>query len=192
MFQLGTTVMNGSLHFSSEDLPPRAFTNYSYLFRPSRASYNGEKQKASHQEAWVPLLALPWASWLLGISDNSLRGRIEYCSGSQTWAILESPKEVGKKCKNPVLLPFQWVWASVGLFVYWIFFFFKYCFCFMFWLFAYEACGISLTRDWTHTPCSGRQTLNHWTTREVPGLMCSFLAFWMIVMMFQSLPIHLI
>ena len=123
MFQLGTTVMNGSLHFSSEDLPPRAFTNYSYLFRPSRASYNGEKQKASHQEAWVPLLALPWASWLLGISDNSLRGRIEYCSGSQTWAILESPKEVGKKCKNPVLLPFQWVWASVGLFVYWIFFF---------------------------------------------------------------------
>ena len=51
MFQLGTTVVNGSLHFSSEDLPPRAFTNYSYLFRPSRASYNGEKQEASHQEA---------------------------------------------------------------------------------------------------------------------------------------------
>ena len=25
-----------------------------------------------------------------------------------------------------------------------------------------------LTRDWTHIPCSERQVLNHWTTREVP------------------------
>ena len=25
----------------------------------------------------------------------------------------------------------------------------------------------SLTRDRTHTPCIGRQSLNHWTTREV-------------------------
>ena len=24
------------------------------------------------------------------------------------------------------------------------------------------------TRDWTCTPCIGRQSLNHWTTREVP------------------------
>ena len=29
---------------------------------------------------------------------------------------------------------------------------------------------ISPTRDWTHTPCIGRQSLNHWTTREVPIL----------------------
>ena len=29
---------------------------------------------------------------------------------------------------------------------------------------------ISPTRDWTHTPCIGRQSLNHWTTREVPVL----------------------
>ena len=28
----------------------------------------------------------------------------------------------------------------------------------------------SLTRDWTCVPCIGRQTLNHWTTREVPAL----------------------
>ena len=27
----------------------------------------------------------------------------------------------------------------------------------------------SLTRDWTHVPCIARQTLNHWTTREVPS-----------------------
>ena len=27
----------------------------------------------------------------------------------------------------------------------------------------------SLTRDRTHTPCIGRRSLNHWTTREVPG-----------------------
>ena len=26
----------------------------------------------------------------------------------------------------------------------------------------------SPTRDWTCTPCIGRQRLNHWTTREVP------------------------
>ena len=27
--------------------------------------------------------------------------------------------------------------------------------------------GHSWTRDWTHAPCISRQTLNHWTTREV-------------------------
>ena len=26
----------------------------------------------------------------------------------------------------------------------------------------------SQTRDWTHTPCIGRRSLNHWTAREVP------------------------
>ena len=26
----------------------------------------------------------------------------------------------------------------------------------------------SLTRDRTHTPCMDRQSLNHWTSREVP------------------------
>ena len=26
------------------------------------------------------------------------------------------------------------------------------------------------TRDGTHTPCFGRQTLNHWTARKVPIL----------------------
>ena len=28
----------------------------------------------------------------------------------------------------------------------------------------------SLTWDRTHTPCIGRQSLNHWTTRQVPSL----------------------
>ena len=28
----------------------------------------------------------------------------------------------------------------------------------------------SLTRDWTCVPCIARWILNHWTTREVPGL----------------------
>ena len=34
-----------------------------------------------------------------------------------------------------------------------------------------------LTRYWTHTPCIGRQSLNHWTTREVAAsiLICAFL-----------------
>ena len=38
----------------------------------------------------------------------------------------------------------------------------------MVWFFGCEACGISLTRDWTHIPCIGRGSLNHWTVREVP------------------------
>ena len=28
----------------------------------------------------------------------------------------------------------------------------------------------SPTRDQTHVPCIGKQILNHWTTREVPGV----------------------
>ena len=27
----------------------------------------------------------------------------------------------------------------------------------------------SCTRDRTHVPCTGRQILNHWITRQVPG-----------------------
>ena len=30
-----------------------------------------------------------------------------------------------------------------------------------------KECGTFLDQDLTHTPCSGRQILNHWTTREV-------------------------
>ena len=41
----------------------------------------------------------------------------------------------------------------------------QYCFSFMFWFFGRKAC--SLTRDGTCTPCIGRQSLNHWTAREV-------------------------
>ena len=34
----------------------------------------------------------------------------------------------------------------------------------MFWCFGIEVCGILA---WTHTPCTERWSLNHWTTREV-------------------------
>ena len=30
----------------------------------------------------------------------------------------------------------------------------------------------SPTRDRTHVPCTGRRILNHWTTREVPHMIC--------------------
>ena len=60
----------------------------------------------------------------------------------------------------------------------------QYCFCFTFCSFFFlvcEACGLlahmltrdqltSLTRNWICTPCFGRWSLNHWTTREVPML----------------------
>ena len=46
----------------------------------------------------------------------------------------------------------------------------QYCLCFMF--LAFWTGGMwylsSPTRDRTCTPCIGRQSLNHWTTREVP------------------------
>ena len=59
---------------------------------------------------------------------------------------------------------------TVSVFLSFFFFFF-----FNFWPHP-EAYGIlsSLTRDWTHTPCIGRQSLNHWTTREVSLLVCFF------------------
>ena len=46
----------------------------------------------------------------------------------------------------------------------------QYCFCFRFWFFWYQAMWVlsSETRDPAHTPCNGRQRLNHWTTREAP------------------------
>ena len=47
----------------------------------------------------------------------------------------------------------------------------QYCFLFfmvlVFWLWGMQELG-SPTRNATFTPCVGRRTLNHWTTREVP------------------------
>ena len=45
----------------------------------------------------------------------------------------------------------------------------------MFWFFGHEKDPMwdlsSQTRDGTRTPCNGRRSLNHWTTREVPVLL---------------------
>ena len=77
-----------------------------------------------------------------------------------------------------------WPWTSLplwSLFSYRFFFLcgpflksllnlLQYCFCFMFWLF-WPQCIWDLsspTRDQTHTPCTGRWSLNHWTIWEVP------------------------
>ena len=35
----------------------------------------------------------------------------------------------------------------------------------------------SKIRDWTHAPCIGKQSLNHWTTREVPADLSDFILF---------------
>ena len=47
---------------------------------------------------------------------------------------------------------------------------FQYCCCFMFWFLGLQDMWdlSSLTRDRTCTPCIGRQSLNHWTARELP------------------------
>ena len=49
----------------------------------------------------------------------------------------------------------------------------QYCFCFMFWIFGQEACGILVPQPGIKPahPCSERQSLNHWTIREVPLLL---------------------
>ena len=46
----------------------------------------------------------------------------------------------------------------------------QYCFCFMLWCFWSQGMWdlSSPTRDRTHHPCTGRWSLNHWTTREGP------------------------
>ena len=52
----------------------------------------------------------------------------------------------------------------------------QYRFCFMFWSFwPWGMWHLSfLTRDRTHNPCTGRQSLNHGTAREVPGDLCFY------------------
>ena len=85
----------------------------------------------------------------------------------------------GRQCPGRRERSFNW-WLP--LFVP-VFFFFKYgqffksllillqyCFHFTFFVCFFWLCGIqdlsSLIRNWTHTPCIGRQSLNHWTTGE--------------------------
>ena len=43
------------------------------------------------------------------------------------------------------------------------------CFCFMFWSFGSKTCGISAPQPGMEAapPVTGKQSLNHWTTREV-------------------------
>ena len=41
---------------------------------------------------------------------------------------------------------------------------------------ALQHVGSSYIRDQTHVPCTGRQILNHWTTRKVP-MLCLLRAF---------------
>ena len=80
-----------------------------------------------------------------------------------------------------------------------------HCFCFLcfsfFWPWGMWVFS-SLTRDWTHTPCVGRWSLNHWTTRDVPQnslfflcLTLSFLMFPLAILIYSlkrsSLPISL-
>ena len=44
----------------------------------------------------------------------------------------------------------------------------QYCFCFIFWFFGGTWDLSSLTRDQTCSPCTGRWSVNRWTTRDIP------------------------
>ena len=62
----------------------------------------------------------------------------------------------------------RFFWCGPFLSLYWICY--SIASVFMFWFSGHKACEIfsSLTRDWTHTSCIGRQSLNHWTIMEDP------------------------
>ena len=66
---------------------------------------------------------------------------------------------------------FMWtiLMSLLNLLQYCCFFFFFFL---VFWFFWPQGRWdlSSLTRDQTHTPCIWRQSLNHWTSREVPPL----------------------
>ena len=48
----------------------------------------------------------------------------------------------------------------------------------------------SLTRDQTHNPCTGRQSLNHWTTREVPVGLCFYCTSFSVFLSFSFFSLH--
>ena len=93
-----------------------------------------------------------------------------------------SPEEVLKSLfKKDIFL--MWMIFKVFIeFVTILLPFYALGFFFFFWLQSMWELS-SLTRDWTRTPCVGRQSLNHWTTREVPisirssHLVPSFISF---------------
>ena len=67
----------------------------------------------------------------------------------------------------------------------------QYCFCFMF--FSFSPWGKwdlnSPSSNWTHIPCSGKQSLNHWAAREVPALF--YFEQWVKLIFSPSLNQHL-
>ena len=56
---------------------------------------------------------------------------------------------------------------------------------FLFYILAFWPQGMwdlsFLTQDWTHIPWTGRQSLNHWTTREVPWIPFCLLDPWVVL-----------
>ena len=94
--------------------------------------------------------------------------------GLRLESLSDSPK-TQSKCQ---------VWDSrfsLFFFLMWTIFFevlnlLQYCFCFMFWFLGHEAYRILAPQpgmEPTHTPHTGRQSLNHWTTSEVPRFSLS-------------------
>ena len=71
-----------------------------------------------------------------------------------------------------------------GLFLKSLYNLLQYCFCFLFWFFDRGMCDISSpTRDWTHTPCIGRWSFNHWISRELVATVYCFLAVLLLMQM---------
>ena len=90
-------------------------------------------------------------------------------SHSHTIISMESPSPQIKK-QYPFFVSFFIFWCRP--FLKSLLNLLQYCFCFMFWFFGLQGMWNlrSLIRDWTWTPCIGRWTPNHWTSREIPGL----------------------
>ena len=107
-----------------------------------------------------PTLSVPWKYWAKG------EGFLTYfCPGFQNFffflmkIIHIHGKVFGTFLKNCIHLK-----SLLNLL--------QYCFYFMFCFLAKRHVGsCSLTRNWTCTPCVGRQNLNHWSTRKVPRML---------------------
>ena len=78
---------------------------------------------------------------------------------------------------NEIFFSFLVFWSLLNLL--------QLCFCFMFWFFGHESCGILALWPGALTPYTGRQSLNHWTARELPHLILSLMRyFWQLKVLY--------
>ena len=127
---------------------------------------------------------LPEAKWEKYFKKEDMISRANYFAPHDTTNLLitELRRVLGNirehskhsSSSSGLLSLFFFFWCgpfSLFLSLYWIY----YNIASVFYVLFFWPWGMwdlsSPTRDRTHTPCIGRQSFNHWTTREVPGTL---------------------